>query len=114
MSPGTTVAALRTVEELVDLLDPDVMWYSADVDSNCTCNGADDAIACIRRNVAVGLKGRFEVLGEAADAVVVHPAFDPPRHATEMCLLLRFRDDLIVEMRDFGSAAAALRYAGMA
>ena len=100
MSLGAPVAAVRTPEELYDLLDPDVMWYSADVDSNCTCNGADDAIACIQRNV-VGLRGRFEVLGEAGDAVVVHPSYDPPRQATEMCLLLRFRDDLIVEMRDF-------------
>ena len=31
---GATLAAMRRPEELYDLLDPDVMWYSDDVDSN--------------------------------------------------------------------------------
>ena len=113
MSLATTVGALRTHEELYELLDPDVMWYSADVDSSCTCNGMDDVIACIERNVARGLNGRFEVLAESDDAVVVRPVFDPPRSGSEMCLLLRTRDGLIVEMRDFASSESGLRYAGV-
>jgi len=110
---GSTIAAVRTPEELYELLDPDVMWYSADVDSNYTCNGIDDAVACIERNLAAGLNGRFEVLGEREDAVVVRPLFDPPQPQRRMCLLLRARDGLIVELRDFASGDAALSYAGI-
>ena len=107
-----TVTALRRPDELYDLLDPEVMWYSASVDSNSTCNDKDDAVACIERNVAAGLTGRFELLGERDDFVLVRPALDPPRPGTS-CLLLRFRDGLIVEMRDFDSPQAARLYAGI-
>ena len=114
MSLAETVAGVRTPDELYGLLDPDVMWYSADVDSSCTCNGIDDAIACIERNVTRGLTGRWDVVGAAGDAVVVRPVVDPPRTGSEQSLLLRFRDELIVEMRDFPTPDAALRYAGIA
>jgi hypothetical protein len=107
------VGAVRTPEELYELLDPDVMWYSADVNSNYTCNSQEDAIACIERNVAHGLTGRFDVIGERNDFVVVQPVLDPPCESTQ-CLLLRFRDGLIVEMRDFASRENALGYAGIA
>jgi hypothetical protein len=113
VSLADTVAALTTPEQLVDLLDADVMWYSADVDSSCTCNCMEDAVACIERNVARGLTGRWDIVGEIGDAVVVRPVLDPPRSKSELSLLLRFRDDRIVEMRDFATPAAALRYAGM-
>ena len=110
---AVTVSALRTPEELIELLDPDVMWYSTDVNSNYTCNGKDDAIACIERALARGLSGRFEVVGEQGDTVIVRPVLDQPAPEREMCLLLRFRDGLIVEMRDFSTGAAALAYAGI-
>jgi hypothetical protein len=106
-----SVTALQTPEQLYDLLDPEVMWYSADVNSNLTCNDKDDAVACIERNVAYGMTGHFEVLAEGEDVVVVRPMLDPPREG-QGCLLLRFRDGLIVEMRDFASATDALVYAG--
>jgi hypothetical protein len=106
------IAALRTPEELYELLDPDVMWYSTDVNSDYTCNDREDVIACIERNLAAGLTGRFEVLGAEGDCVVVQPVLDVPReHA--FSLLLRARDEAIVEMRDFDSPAAAFRYAGI-
>ena len=104
-----TVTALATPQQLYDLLDPEVMWYSVDVNSNYTCNDKDDAVACIERNVSAGLTGRFDVVGEGNDAVVVRPVLDPPR-AGDRCMLLRFRDGLIVEMRDFESARDALGY----
>ena len=106
-----TLAALRRPEELYELLDPDVMWYSTEVDSNCTCNDRDDVIACIERNAA-GLAGRFDVLGSGEDVAVVRPVLDPPRGG-DGCLLLRFRDGAIVEMRDFVSPQAAFAYAGL-
>ena len=106
MTPGAAVAAVRMPEELCKLLDPDVMWYSADVDSSCTCNGIDDAIACIERNACRRLTGRREVVGEAGDGVVVRPVLDPPRPESELSLLLRFRD--------FRTPDAGLRYAGIA
>lgn len=112
MSVSEQVTALRTPEELYELLDPDVMWYSSDVDSNCTCNDRDDVIACIQRNVEVGLSGRFEVLRERGDDVIVRPVFEP-QFEPRFCQLLRFRDGLIVEMRDFVSPEAAYRYAGI-
>jgi hypothetical protein len=113
VSDGTTVAALTEPEQLYELLDPDVMWYSVDVNSNYTCNSSDDAIACIQRGLENGLTGHFELLGERDDFVVVRPVTDPPRPDRQLCLLLRFRDGLIVEMRDFANAEAALRYAGI-
>ena len=106
------IEAVRTPEELYELLDPDVMWYSADVNSNYTCNDREEAIACIERNLAGGLTGRFEVIGEREDFVVVQPVLDPPREH-DPCLLLRFRDGLIVELRDFRSGEDAFRYAGI-
>jgi hypothetical protein len=106
------IAAMRTPEQLYELLDPDVMWYSTEVDSNFTCNDRDDVVACIERNIAWGLTGRFDVLGVRDDFVVVQPVLDPPRAHT-FSLLLRVRDDAIVEMRDFDSPAAAFRYAGI-
>jgi hypothetical protein len=109
---GSTLAAMRQPEELYDLLDPDVMWYSDDVDSNRTCNDRDDVIACVERNLAVGVTGRFDVLREGEDVVVVRPVLDPPREGA-FCQLLRFRGGLIVEMRDFATPEAAYRYAGM-
>jgi len=105
---------LRAPEDLYELLDPDVLWYSTTVDSSCTCNGADDVAACIRRNVARGLTGRWELLGEHGDAIVVRPVFDPPRPSEELCVVMRGGDGLIVEMRDFRSRDHALRYAGVA
>lgn len=107
-----TLTGLRRPEELYELLDPDVMWYSADVDSNCTCNDRDDVIACIERNAAAGLTGRFDVLGEGDDVAVVQAMLDAPRPG-DACLLLRFRDGGIVEMRDFASPQAAFHYAGL-
>jgi hypothetical protein len=113
VSLGETIVAVTTAEELYELLDPDVMWYSTDVNSNYTRNAAEDAVACIERNLGAGLTGRFELLGEREDAVVVRPSFDPPRPASELCLLIRAREGLIVELRDFASSDAALRYAGI-
>ena len=113
MSDGSTVAALTEPEQLYELLDPDVMWYSVDVDSNYTCNGSDDAIACIQRALDAGITGRFEVLGEREGFVVVRPVTNPPRPDPQMCQLMRFRDGLIVEMRDFADARSALGYAGI-
>jgi hypothetical protein len=109
---GATLAAVRRPDELYDLLDPDVMWYSDDVDSNRTCNDKDDVIACVERNLATGVTGRFDVIGEGGDVVVVRPVLDPPREGT-FCQLFRFRGGLIVEMRDFASSEAAYRYAGI-
>ena len=111
-SVAATLAGLRRPEELYDLLDPDVMWYSTDVDSNCTCNDKEDAVACIERNLEAGLTGRFDVLREYDDVVVVRPALEPARDGAS-CLLLRFRGGLIVEMRDFASRSAAYAYAGL-
>ena len=110
---GAKLAALRRPEELYDLLDPDVMWYSDDVDSNRTCNDRDDVVACVERNLAGGVTGRFDVLRENDDVVVVRPVVDPPLDGT-FCQLFRFRGGLIVEMRDFASPEAAYRYAGVA
>jgi hypothetical protein len=107
------IEAVRTPEELYELFDPEVMWYSADVNSNYTCNDREDAIACIDRNLVAGMTGRFEVVGAGDDVVVVQPILDPPRDSSQ-CLLLRFRDGLIVEMRDFASSGAARLYAGIA
>jgi hypothetical protein len=109
---GVTLAAMRRPEQLYDLLDPDVMWYSDDVDSNRTCNDRDDVIACVERNLASGVTGRFDVIGKDGDVVVVRPALDPPRAGTS-CQLFRFRGGLIVEMRDFASPEAAYRYAAI-
>ena len=110
---GSTIATLRRPEELYDLLDPDVMWYSDDVDSNRTCNDRDDVVACVERNLATGVTGRFDVLSERDDVVVVRPVLEPPRQGT-FCQLFRFRGGLIVEMRDFASPEAAYRYTGIA
>lgn len=112
MTIGEVVTALRRPEELYDLLDPEVMWYSTGVNSNYTCNDKDDVVTCIERNVVAGLTGSFELLGERDDFVAVRPALDPPR-AGGTCLLLRFRDGLIVEMRDFDSPQGACAYAGI-
>ena len=111
-SVAATLAELRRPEELYDLLDPDVMWYSTDVDSSCTCNDKDEAVACIERNLEAGLTGRFDVLREHDDVVVVRPVLEPARDGV-FCLLLRFRGGLIVEMRDFVSPTAAYAYAGL-
>jgi hypothetical protein len=35
-----TVTSLSTPQQLYDLLDPDVMWYSVGVSSSFTCNDA--------------------------------------------------------------------------
>ena len=112
MTIGEVVTTLRRPEELYDLLDPEVMWYSTDVDSNCTCNDKDDVVACIERNAEAGLTGHFELVGERDDFVVVRPVLDPPR-PDRACLLLRFRDGSIVEMRDFDSPQGACAYAGI-
>ena len=85
MTMGEVVTALRRPDELYDLLDPEVMWYSTGVDSNCTCNDKDDVVACIERNVEAGLTGRFELLGEHDDFVVVRPVLDPPRPRRRTC-----------------------------
>ena len=112
MSIADQIAAVRTPEELYELLDPDVMWYSTNVDSNYTCNDRDDVIACIERAIAGGLTGRFEVLGVRADFIVVRPVLDEP-HGQTVSHVFRARDDAIVEMRDFDSPAAAFAYAGI-
>jgi len=112
LSASGQVTALRTPEELYELLDPDVMWYSSDIDSNCTCNDRDDVIACIECNLAAGIGGRFEVLREHGDDLVVRPVLAPSVWGS-FCQLLRFRDGLIVEMRDFVSPEAAYRYVGI-
>jgi hypothetical protein len=112
LSIAALISNVRTAEEVYDLLDPDVMWYSVDVDSNYTCNDREDVIACIERAIGGGIDGRFDVLREQGDDVIVRPVLEPPREAS-FCQLLRFRDGLIVEMRDFASLEAADRYAGM-
>jgi ketosteroid isomerase-like protein len=110
VSAADQVAALSAVAELCELLDPDVMRYSADVDSNVTCNGRDEAVACIERNAHAGLTGHFDGLAAGDDLVVVSPATDPPLLQPGF-LVLRLRDGLIVELRDFRSSADAHRYA---
>jgi hypothetical protein len=113
MSVGTALAALASPAELYELLDPDVLWYSADVDSNLTCNGKDAVVACIERALAGGASGRWELVAERDDFVVLHPVLDPPAPPRESCLLARVRDGLIVELRDFRTAGAALAYAAI-
>jgi hypothetical protein len=112
MGAGATLAALRRPEELYELLDPDVMWYSTEVDSNFTCNDKDDVVACIERGLDAGLTGRFDVLIDQGDVVLVQAVLHPPR-VGDNCLLIRFRYGLIVEMRDFVSPQAASRYLGL-
>jgi len=112
LSIAHQIAAVRTPEELYELLDPDVMWYSTNVDSNYTCNDRDDVIACIERAIAAGLTGRFEVLGVRADFIVVQPVLEQP-HAPTVSHVFRVRDGAIVELRDFDSPAAAFAYAGI-
>jgi hypothetical protein len=84
MSDGTMVAGLTEPEQLYEL------------------HGLDR-----------GLSGHFELLGERDGFMVVRPVTNPPRPDRQMCLLLRFRDALIVEMRDFANAQAAMSYAGI-
>jgi hypothetical protein len=113
MSAVETIAAVSTPEALFELLDSEVMWYSADVDSNLTCNDREDAIACIKRNLEwETMTGRFHVVGSRDDFVVVQAVLDNGPQF-QGALLLRFRDGLILEMRDFDSADAACRYAGI-
>ena len=113
MSVGEAIAAVTTPAELYELLDPEVMWYSVDVNSNYTCNSKEDAIACIERNLAGRSDGSWELVRECDDFVVLKPHLRDPDVEFEPHLLLRVRDGLIVEMRDFGSREDALRYAGI-
>jgi hypothetical protein len=114
MSVGTAVASLTEPGQLYELLDPDVMWYAVNLDSNLTCNGKDAVVACIEHGLTQGLRGRFELLGERDDFVVVRAVLDPPEPERTNSLLLRFRDGLIVEMRSFATPEAALSYAELA
>ena len=112
MSNVDAITAVRTPDELYALLDPEVMWYSSDVNSNFTCNDREDVVACIERNLEwETMTGRFDVVAARDDCVVVRPVVESREF--EHAMLLRFRDELIIEMRDFGSAAAACRYAGV-
>ena len=112
MTPAEEVASLTSPDELFDLFDPDVMWYSRDVNSNFTCNSKEDAVACVQRSLDTGITGRFDVVAQGPEYVVVQAITEPPRER-DHALLMRFRDGLIVEMRDFASPAEAIRYAGM-
>jgi hypothetical protein len=114
VSTGAAIAAVRTPEELYELLDPDVMWYSADVDSNVTCNSQEDVEACVARAVGRGLTGRWELVAERADFVVVHPVVEGPELNPAFHQVFRVRDGLIVELRDFRTREEALEYAGIA
>jgi hypothetical protein len=113
VSAGATIASVRTPEELYALLDPDVMWYSADVDSNVTCNSQEDVEACIRRALDRGLTGRWELVAERDDVIVVHPVVEGPELNPAFHQVFRVRDGLIVEMRDFRTRGDALAYAGI-
>jgi hypothetical protein len=107
------VQTLTSRDALCSAVDPDVTWYSADVDSNLTCNDRDEAVACVERNAEAGLTGRFDLVAATDDLAVVRPVVEPPGRG-HSCLLLRVRGDLIVEMRTFRSTGDALRYAGLA
>jgi hypothetical protein len=110
-----TIADLRTPEELYELLDPDVMWYSTDLNSNVTCNCSDDVVACIQRALERGLSGHWQVIAERDDFLVIRPVLDAPSpEAADFHQVFRIRDGLIVEMRDYSTRAAALEYAGLA
>src|SRR5439155_23032884 len=111
MTTGQMLASLTKPEELYELLDPDVMWYSASVDSNDTCNSADDVIACIERNLADGLSD-WELAAEGADFALMRPVRPDVDPAATMHLLLRLRGGLVVEMRDFRTRDDALAYVG--
>jgi hypothetical protein len=98
MSRGPVVAGLTSREELYELLDPDVLWYSVDLDSSSTCS-CDDVIETIERGMANDRSGTFEVLAERDDYVVVRAVTDVPGPERDRALLLRFRDGLIAEIR---------------
>jgi len=113
VTAGAAIAAVRTPEELSALLDPDVMWYSVDVDSNVTCNSQEDVEACVRRALDRGLTGRWDLVAEGDGFVVVHPVVEGPELNPAFHQVFRIRDGLIVEMRDFRTRDAALAYVGI-
>ncbi len=113
MSLGAALRATTTTREFFTLLDPDVMWYSVGVDSNVTCNSQADVEACIERAVERGLTGRWELVTEGDDFVVVRPVVEGPELNPDFHQVFRVRDGLIVEMRDFRTRDEALRYVGI-
>ncbi|HEX4521017.1 MAG TPA: hypothetical protein VH063_15660 [Gaiellaceae bacterium] len=89
MSASAVVSGLTSREGLYGLLDPDVMWYAAALDSNDTCNCAEDVIETIERGTGAGRTGHFEVVAERGELVVVRAVVDPPGPERDCALLLR-------------------------
>lgn len=97
------------LDEIADLLDPDVKWHGGDPTAEGTCQNRDQALEFIRgarlRQAGVEL---VDVVG-AGDKVVV--IMRPPGGAP-VANLTTFRDGRVVEMQHFPDPEDALAAVG--
>lgn len=98
------------VEALAPLLHPDVelIWWEP---GEWDCHGRDALLELLRQRVAEGSgAAAIELIDAGAEAIIsarVEPVAGEPAAGLRPATLIRFRDGLVIEMRQFRDRAEA-------
>lgn len=94
-------------------LAPDVVWVG--LLPGQLCRSRDEVLATFRGALEAGYTGRFEIVAEAEDMVVVEPHVEPPLEVNpNLHQVFVFDEEHIIELRDFPDRQSALEAVGLA
>lgn len=102
------------LDEIAELLDPEVKWHGGDPTAEGACQNRRQALEFMRQGLRLGRVGQLvDAIDVGDDRVVIvmqppdEAGVTPPRRAN----ITRFRDGRVVEMIAFESPEAALAHA---
>jgi ketosteroid isomerase-like protein len=104
------------LETFLAMLDPDVVWRGIDLPGVGTlvCRSRDEVREVFEDHIGQGRSGRFEVIAEAGDCLVVDPHPDPPVGGLEeLHHVYTVRGETIVHMQDYPDRRSSLEAVGL-
>jgi ketosteroid isomerase-like protein len=101
--------ASRSLDRLIDLMDPDVTWRGMHKPGLPVphCHDRDEVRAVMTNAMERGVDGTPVILAEAGDSVVVDPGVEPSRRR-HLHQVITFRAGRIVLMQDYPNRKSAM------
>jgi ketosteroid isomerase-like protein len=104
------------LKTFVEMLDPNVVWRGIEVRGEKTpiCRNRNEVRDIFEHHISEGRRGRFEVIAEAGDRLVVDPHPVPPVPGFEQIHhVYTLRGETIVHMQDYPDRKSSLEAVGL-